>query len=144
MLTNFEKNYTGNIKFGSIEARQAFLDLRRAAYESNSVPLQDLVYRATLQHLVISTVMGLGSFAVLGIINLDPGDLSNLRAPIILAHELGHELLPPIGIPFAVVPGYGSNYQSEYSAFHYEDLARQAFRCNGRIWNHSILEPRCP
>jgi hypothetical protein len=60
-----------------------------------------------------------------------------------LAHELGHVVIARI--PYARVPGIMNAFEiaTEYSAFYYEDLAREAFGCGARFWNHDQVGPDC-
>ncbi|PYP15772.1 MAG: hypothetical protein DMD52_09750 [Gemmatimonadetes bacterium] len=157
VLTQSERNYTGNLAFNSPEARGTYLDLKRAAYNSGNAFLQEMLRRAEGGPTIAVDVLQHGPYALCGYacegtdaggvvhIVLAEGFVGAYGLPlgIGLAHEFGHLIMPPIGVPYGIVPGVGADPATEYSAFFYEDQARAAYGCPDRYWNHERTGPGC-
>ena len=151
ILTELEKSYTGNLDFASPAEYWAYRALKQRAYETETYGLIEMLRRAehmniriTFQpELQVPDCIGPCSYLQGGqiVIQMLPAVLQVLGvpAPVAIAHELGHYVLAPHGVPRSAVPG--SSSPREYSGFYYEGLARGAFGCRPRPWDHAVLPP---
>lgn len=153
--TVFEKNYTGKIAFDDPVSKKAFSDLRHQAYAANDAQLVELTsYAGRIPGLRIEGIaftlseMPSGAMQCQWGCKLDditvwwPAGLqwavtnSGIAAPILLAHELGHFVPLPAGIPNSRI------YNTEtYDGTYWENRARSAFGCRQRGSYSSAFVP---
>lgn len=153
LFTQYEKTYTGNIVFETREARAAYRNLKRRAYESGSIVLQEALRRSA--HLPVLTITTIGEASgvcsvactirgVTGstIIVSRAVMTVGIRLEVALAHELGHVLPRPLGVIRRTIPGEVSLYD-EYLSFYYENEARDIYGCAGRSNDYRQVDPSC-
>lgn len=161
ILTNLEKYSTGRLDFVSGEAYDAYVQLRRQAYDAGDADLLGLL--AAVQRLDIrieaasndpncgpACAEGIFTRAgvfVGGLVRLDFGGLASLHADtrVSLAHELGHPADWAGVAPFHARWGRVANdpQSQEVVSFYYEELANRLVGCPMRAWDHARLPVAC-
>lgn len=146
-----EKYYTGNLTFGSDEARTGYLDLKRLAYDSGNPELQEFIRAVARQNVSVGITSNPGCGPGCGIetgdriwLNPDQIEARGLDARTVLAHELGHSLALMGHVPLAAWRGSVRNAQrrDEVPAFYYETIVNDLLGCRQRPWDHTQVQ-RC-
>ena len=154
VVTLRERNATGNIVFEDESARDAFLKLRNAAFDSGDLVLIEMTTAAA--HLGIRITGGYDELlykegcyftcaikkerrvhAQISFAFQEALPIPGVRAEVLMAHELGHLVGMPRGMANPVVAPRGETYDG---LFH-ENHARALFGCQPR--NDYSLIPSC-
>jgi len=162
-LTSFEKTSTGDMRFTRMgedgsevddpEARRAYLELKRAAYESDDASLVWMLGKAERMGVwVLGMYQQLATAASCrlacapeGTRNVGyygPGLASRgIPLAVALAHEVGHVVDRSWRNPFTSYGAVMNDPGSERASMHYDNAARAALGCRSRGYDYDRMPP---